>query len=72
MWELLKKSVRETNQPVHNERQLINILKLSWEQIPQETVRHLVESMTSRLQECIDKRGGIPDTETKRKKEKHV
>lgn len=58
MWDLLKRSVRSTNQPVYNETQLINVLKSSWEQIPQETVVHLVESVPSRLQECIRKRGG--------------
>lgn len=58
MWDLLKRSVRNTNQPVHNEAQLINVLKTSWEQIPEETVRQLVESMPSRLQECVQKRGG--------------
>lgn len=58
MWDLLKRSVRSTDQPVHNERQLINVLKSSWEQITQETVVHLLESVPTRLQECIGKRGG--------------
>lgn len=58
MWDLLKRTVRQTNQPVHNESQLINVLKTSWEQIPLDTVRHLIQNMPSRLQECAQKRGG--------------
>lgn len=57
MWDLLKRTVRQTNQPVHNESQLINVLKTSWEQIPLDTVRHLIQNMSSRLQDCAQKRG---------------
>ena len=45
-------------EPVCNERQLIEVPKPGCKHIPQETVQHLIESVPSRLQECLQKRGG--------------
>lgn len=58
LWDQLKRRVREGQQEVHNQQQLIDALKRAWEEIPPENVRHLIESMHSRLQECTAKRGG--------------
>lgn len=58
MWDQLKRRVRDGDQEIHNQQQLINAVKRAWEEIPMENVRHLIESMHSRLQECVTKRGG--------------
>lgn len=58
LWDQLKRRVRESEQEICNQQQLINALKQAWDQIPAENVRTLIESMHSRLLECRAKRGG--------------
>lgn len=58
MWDQLKRRVREHEQEVHNQQQLMDALNRAWEEIPDENIRNLIESMHSRLQECENRRGG--------------
>lgn len=58
LWDQLKRRVRETQDNIHSQRQLIDALVRCWEEIPQENIQHLVESMPSRLRECLTNRGG--------------
>lgn len=58
MWDQLKRRVREIERGVYNQQQLIDALKRVWQEIPAENVRNLIQSMHTRLQECIAKRGG--------------
>lgn len=58
VWDQLKRRLKENYSDVNSQQELINALKLCWEQIPEETVTHLIESVLDRLRECIQSRGG--------------
>lgn len=58
LWDQLKRSLKENYSEVHSQQELINALKLCWEQIPQENITHLIESVPNRLRECVRNRGG--------------
>lgn len=58
LWDQLKRRLKENYSNVKSQQELINTLKLCWEQIPEETVTHLIESVRDRLRECIRRRGG--------------
>lgn len=58
IWDQLKRRVRAAEEDVHNQQQLIELLKRCWEDIPEENIRHVIRTMPSRLRECISKRGG--------------
>lgn len=59
LWDQLKRRLKENYSNVKSQQELINALKLCWEQIPEETVTHLIESVRDRLRECIRRRGGL-------------
>lgn len=58
LWDQLKRRLKENYSNVKSQQELINTLKLCWEQIPEENVTHLIESVRDRLRECIRSRGG--------------
>lgn len=58
LWDHLKRSLKSNFSHVNSRQDLINALKVCWEQIPTENVIHLIESVPDRLRECIRTRGG--------------
>jgi transposase len=58
LWDHLHRRVRENNQPPQTLQQLLVLLQMEWELIPQATLRTLVESMRRRCMECLANRGG--------------
>lgn len=58
LWDQLKRSLKETYTAIHSRQELVNALKHCWEQIPDENVAHLIESVPNRLRECVRSRGG--------------
>lgn len=58
LWDQLKRSLKENYSSVNSQEELINALKLCWEQIPEQNIVHLIESVPNRLRECVRSRGG--------------
>lgn len=58
LWDQLKRSLKATYSHLNSQQELINALKLCWEQIPEQNVTHLIESVPDRLRACIRSRGG--------------
>lgn len=58
LWDQLKRSLKANYSDVANRQELINALKVCWEQIPEQNITHLIESVPDRLRECVRSRGG--------------
>lgn len=58
MWDELKRRVRSRNVAPVNIQELQNAIKEEWDAIPQDFIKHLVESMENRCQAVIRARGG--------------
>lgn len=58
LWDELKRRIRGRNIAPTNLQELQNALKEEWEAIPQDFIKHLIESMENRCQAVIRARGG--------------
>lgn len=58
MWDLLERRVQENHPPPLTLQQLLALLQLEWQAVPQAELRTLVESMRRRCMECSANRGG--------------
>lgn len=57
-WDILSRAVRARRNPPRTLRELVIAAREEWQNIPQERIANLVNSMRRRLQACIDARGG--------------
>lgn len=58
LWDQLKRSLKANYSDVNSRQDLVNALKVCWEQLPEQNIKHLIESVPDRLRECIRNRGG--------------
>lgn len=58
VWDEMGRRLRRHVPPPQNSRDLRNILVQEWNNIPQEVIQNLIQSMTRRLQAVITARGG--------------
>ena len=58
LWDQLKRKLRLQRLTIGSQEQLIQALKLCWDEIPQEDILNLIESMPNRIRECEMNRGG--------------
>ena len=58
LWDHLEQRVVRNHPPAQTLQQLLVLLQLEWQAIPQHQLRHLSHSMRRRCAECIANRGG--------------
>uniref|UniRef100_A0AAZ3S5R2 Tc1-like transposase DDE domain-containing protein n=1 Tax=Oncorhynchus tshawytscha TaxID=74940 RepID=A0AAZ3S5R2_ONCTS len=57
IWDIMSRSIHQQTAP-QTVQELADALVQVWEEIPQETIRHLIRSMPRRCREVIQARGG--------------
>lgn len=58
LWAIVDRQVRNREDLPRNIKDLYQVLKTEWDQIPVETLQNLVKSMPRRIQACIAAGGG--------------
>nr|KAG5687981.1 hypothetical protein BaRGS_020208 [Batillaria attramentaria]KAG5698491.1 hypothetical protein BaRGS_005886 [Batillaria attramentaria] len=58
LWDELGRRVKENHPPPRDRQDLVRMLQLEWQRIPQRVIRTLVNSMRSRCVECLANGGG--------------
>eukprot|EP00745_Piridium_sociabile_P000076 TRINITY_DN10041_c0_g1_i11.p1 TRINITY_DN10041_c0_g1~~TRINITY_DN10041_c0_g1_i11.p1 ORF type:complete len:150 (+),score=14.04 TRINITY_DN10041_c0_g1_i11:430-879(+) len=58
LWDILGRCIRSNHPPAANLARLVEILRMEWAAIPQDSLRTLVHSMRRRCQACIQAHGG--------------
>ena len=58
LWKLLKDALNRRADRPSNLDDLLQFIKEEWEQIPEDYLRNIVESMPKRMQEVIKNKGG--------------
>ena len=59
VWDMLDRRVRSNHPPPGNLQQLLGLLQLEWQAIPQRNLANLIHSMRGRCDECRTNRGGF-------------
>lgn len=57
IWDVIQRSISENYDPATSLQQLAQQVTASWNQVSQQIIQHLIESVPRRLQECVDRRG---------------
>ncbi|KAI3362460.1 hypothetical protein L3Q82_012748 [Scortum barcoo] len=58
IWDIMSRSIHQRHVAPQTVQELADALVQVWEEIPQETIRHLIRSMPRRCREVIQARGG--------------
>uniref|UniRef100_A0A674BZP5 Transposase Tc1-like domain-containing protein n=1 Tax=Salmo trutta TaxID=8032 RepID=A0A674BZP5_SALTR len=58
IWDIMSRSIHQCHVAPQTVQELADALVQVWEEIPQETIRHLIRSMPRRCREVIQARGG--------------
>ena len=58
IWDIMSRSIHQRHVAPQTVQELADALVQVWEEIPQETIRHLIRSMPGRCREVIQARGG--------------
>uniref|UniRef100_A0A8K9X002 Tc1-like transposase DDE domain-containing protein n=1 Tax=Oncorhynchus mykiss TaxID=8022 RepID=A0A8K9X002_ONCMY len=58
IWDIMSRSIHQRHVAPQTVQELADALVQVWEEIPQETIRHLIRSMPRRCREFIQARGG--------------
>uniref|UniRef100_A0A673XQW3 Transposase Tc1-like domain-containing protein n=1 Tax=Salmo trutta TaxID=8032 RepID=A0A673XQW3_SALTR len=58
IWDIMSRSIHQRHVAPQTVQELANALVQVWEEIPQETIRHLIRSMPKRCREVKQARGG--------------
>ena len=58
LWDVLGRAVRRIQAPVQNLEELWTVLERAWNEIPQDVIRNLIDSMPRRIEAVIRARGG--------------
>uniref|UniRef100_A0AAR2KAC6 Transposase Tc1-like domain-containing protein n=1 Tax=Pygocentrus nattereri TaxID=42514 RepID=A0AAR2KAC6_PYGNA len=58
IWDIMSRSIHQRHVAPQTVQELADALVKVWEEIPQETIRHLIRSMPKRCREVIQARGG--------------
>ena len=58
IWDIMSRSIHQRHVTPQTVQELADALVQVWEEIPQETIRHLIRSMPRRCREVIQARGG--------------
>ncbi|KAI4900190.1 hypothetical protein NFI96_017673 [Prochilodus magdalenae] len=58
IWDIMSCSIHQCHFAPQTVQELTDALVQVWEEIPQETIRHLIRSMPRRCREVIQARGG--------------
>ena len=58
IWDIMSRSIHQLHVAPQTVQELADALVQVWEEIPQETIRHLIRSMPGRCREVIQARGG--------------
>ena len=58
IWDIMSRSIHQRHIAPQTVQELADALVQVWEEIPQETIRHLIRSMPRRCREVIQARGG--------------
>uniref|UniRef100_A0A8L0DTY1 Tc1-like transposase DDE domain-containing protein n=1 Tax=Oncorhynchus mykiss TaxID=8022 RepID=A0A8L0DTY1_ONCMY len=58
IWDIMSRSIHQCHVAPQTVQELAGALVQVWEEIPQETIRHLIRSMPRRCREVIQARGG--------------
>lgn len=58
IWDIMSRSIQQRHVAPQTVQELADALVQVWEEIPQETIRHLIRSMPRRCREVIQARGG--------------
>lgn len=61
LWDMIKRRIRARVNNPGNTDQLIQAALEEWENLPQENINNLIESMPRRIRACIEARGGNTD-----------
>lgn len=57
-WDMLQRRVLKELDGVTTTQQLMDLLKFHWEQLPQENINKLIDSMNNRCRQVLNNRGG--------------
>lgn len=58
IWDIMSRSIHQRHVAPQTVQELVDALVQVWEEIPQETIRHLIRSMPRHCREVIQARGG--------------
>ena len=58
LWDVLGRAVRRIEAPIQNVEELWAVVERAWNEIPQNVIRHLIQSMPRRVETVIRARGG--------------